>query len=254
MSLLFANNAIGTLASPITSTALALTLNAGQAAAFPSPTPPDVFYATLTDAATQSIVEIVKVSAVSGNVFAIVRAQDGTSPLSWLAGDFVAQRSIALEMRLWNAVVPSGGIIMWSGSIATIPEGWLLCDGTNGTPNLLDRFVVGAGLTYNVGTTGGSADSIVPSHTHTAASASTSTVSDPGHIHGLNGQSYTGYGNAGIVDGGGAGNPFGPQNMNAAVTGIAVAVATTTIVTAAGVSPTGGNLPPYYALAYIMKT
>lgn len=52
--------------------------------------------------------------------------------------------------------VPNGAIIMWSGTVATIPNGFLLCDGTNGTPDLRNRFVIGAGDTYAVGATGGS--------------------------------------------------------------------------------------------------
>lgn len=55
--------------------------------------------------------------------------------------------------------VPSGGIIMWSGSIGSIPSGYVICDGTNGTPNLEDSFVLGAGNTYGVGNTGGFASS-----------------------------------------------------------------------------------------------
>lgn len=51
--------------------------------------------------------------------------------------------------------VPNGAIIMWSGSVATIPDGFSLCDGTNGTPDLRNRFVIGAGNTYAVGATGG---------------------------------------------------------------------------------------------------
>ena len=51
--------------------------------------------------------------------------------------------------------IPSGAIVMWSGSIGSIPAGYYLCDGQNGTPNLKDRFVVGAGNTYAVGNTGG---------------------------------------------------------------------------------------------------
>ena len=45
-------------------------------------------------------------------------------------------------------LMPSRGIIMWSGTAADIPTGWALCDGTNGTPNLTDRFVLGAGKAY----------------------------------------------------------------------------------------------------------
>lgn len=51
--------------------------------------------------------------------------------------------------------VPVGGIIMWSGE--TVPDGWLLCDGENGTPDLRDRFVVGSGATHTTGDTGGNA-------------------------------------------------------------------------------------------------
>jgi hypothetical protein len=51
--------------------------------------------------------------------------------------------------------IPAGSIIMWSGSIGAIPVGYYLCNGSNGTPDLRDRFVVGAGNTYAVGNTGG---------------------------------------------------------------------------------------------------
>jgi hypothetical protein len=59
--------------------------------------------------------------------------------------------------------VPSGGIIMWSGSISSIPSGYYICDGSNGTPNLKDSFVVGAGNTYAVGNTGGFTSSVTSS-------------------------------------------------------------------------------------------
>jgi hypothetical protein len=55
--------------------------------------------------------------------------------------------------------VPSGAILVWSGSIATVPSGYLLCNGQNGTPNLQDGFVVGAGNTFSVNATGGFASS-----------------------------------------------------------------------------------------------
>ena len=52
--------------------------------------------------------------------------------------------------------VPTGAIMMWSGASTAIPTGWVLCDGTNSTPDLRNRFVIGAGDTYAVGATGGS--------------------------------------------------------------------------------------------------
>ena len=54
-------------------------------------------------------------------------------------------------------LMPSRGIIMWSGTAADIPAGWALCDGTGGTPDLTDRFILGAGKTYQPGATGGAA-------------------------------------------------------------------------------------------------
>ena len=67
--------------------------------------------------------------------------------------------------------IPSGVIVMWGGEVDKIPSGWVLCDGGNGTPNLRDRFIVGAGAGYKVGTTGGEKEVTLsidqmPSHTH----------------------------------------------------------------------------------------
>jgi hypothetical protein len=76
-----------------------------------------------------------------------------------------------------KAAFPIGGIILWSGSIAAIPATWQLCNGTNGTPDLRDRFVVGAGTTYAVNATGGSANAVVVAHTHTATASTTSCPS-----------------------------------------------------------------------------
>ena len=132
--------------------------------------------------------------------------------------------------------VPAGGIILWSGSTGSIPATWYLCDGTNGTPDLRNSFIVGAGSTYAVNATGGSADAIVVSHTHTA------TVTDPGHFHTINLVNST------QSPGGGTGAQTGTGDVtNSATTGISVTNAN------AGVSGTNANLPPYYALAYIMK-
>lgn len=138
-------------------------------------------------------------------------------------------------------LVPSGVIVMWSGSVASIPAGWFLCDGGNGTPNLRDRFVVGAGSTYSPGATGGSANAIVVAHTHTA----TSVVSDPGHTHSYN--SPTGFDDGGFT--GSVVNSIAPDTTGSSTTGITVS----TTVNSAGSSGTNANLPPYYALAYIMK-
>jgi hypothetical protein len=146
-------------------------------------------------------------------------------------------------------VIPTGLISLWSGSIGSIPSGWVLCDGNNSTPNLTDRFIVGAGNNYAVAGQGGSADSIVVSHTHTATS--TTTATDSGHTHTIG---YTG--NLGYSGGGGNANTFWGTGTNQATnSGTANITATTTTTNAStGVSGTNANLPPYYALAYIMKS
>jgi microcystin-dependent protein len=145
---------------------------------------------------------------------------------------------------------PAGVIVLWSGSIGSIPSGWVLCNGSNGTPDLRNRFIVGAGSTYAVDATGGSADAIVVSHTHTATS--TSTVTDPGHKHNLEG-----YGKDGTTfqypDLEGRGS-FRTITNGVVTNTTGVTVATTTTNASAGTSGTNANLPPYYALCYIMKT
>jgi len=139
--------------------------------------------------------------------------------------------------------LPTGTIVLWSGSIGSIPSGWVLCNGSNGTPDLRNRFIVGAGSTYAVDATGGSADAVVVSHTHTA----TSVVTDPGHLHSIGTIAVqAGSGSTSARQGGGAGS----DNVNTNTTGITVA----TTNNSTGVSGTNANLPPYYALCYIMKT
>jgi len=149
-----------------------------------------------------------------------------------------------------GALFPSGGIIMWSGSINDIPVGWALCDGTNGTPDLRDRFIVGAGRKYNVGNTGG-ADRVtltvaqMPSHNH--GSGDLATTTDGSHSHsyirpsgGISAESgdYDIY--RGIEDADTSSDGYHDHD----VTG--------------NTGSTGGgqaheNRPPYYALCFIMK-
>ena len=142
------------------------------------------------------------------------------------------------------AAVPSGMIMIWSGSVGSIPTGWVLCNGSNSTPDLRDKFVIGAGSTYAVGGTGGSANAIVVSHTHTA------TVTDPGHDHTGTDNIYTDAAGGGLGYQGTDNKTFKSLAtvMNNATTGITIGVSTE------GSSGTGANLPPYYALCYIMKT
>jgi len=152
--------------------------------------------------------------------------------------------------------IPSGLISLWSGTISSIPSGWYLCNGSNGTPDLRNKFVIGADadstaiakttITGTATQTGGSKDAVNISHTHTA----TSSVTDPGHTHGpSSGSGFMGVPNQG-QSGRTDGNQAGYMAATASnTTGISVA----TTITSAGTDGTNLNLPPYFALAYIMK-
>ena len=142
-----------------------------------------------------------------------------------------------------TAAIPVGGIILWSGSVASIPAGWLLCNGAYSTPNLADRFIIGAGNTYAVNAAGGSTDAITVSHTHTA------TSTDAGHTHGFTNflsNDNTGGGKAAFSN-------FDNQGNASYITDSSTASITTTNASA-GVTGVNANMPPYYALCYIIKT
>ena len=140
-------------------------------------------------------------------------------------------------------VIPSGVIMLWSGAANAIPANYVLCDGTNSTPDLRNRFVVGAGSTYAVGATGGSADAIVVDHTHTGTTNTTGS-----HAHTASTWSPT---SDNIHSGFGAGKS--PQKGTKS-TNSAGNHSHTLNVDSTGSSGTDANLPPYYALCYIMKT
>ena len=119
---------------------------------------------------------------------------------------------------------------MWSGSLTQIPIGWALCNGTKVnnfvTPNLVDKFVVGAGSGYSVSAVGGTPNAVVVEHTHSY-------------------NTYRGFG-----DGGGQYYDAFYANMDGVINagGAKVYVSSST-----GESGAGKNLPPYYALYYIVR-
>jgi microcystin-dependent protein len=171
------------------------------------------------------------------------------------------------------SALPNNTIAFWSGSIASIPTGWNLCDGTNGTPDLRDRFVVGAGSTYSVGSTGG-ADQVsltapqLPSHSHpvvasidsSGSHAHTVTIDGVGN-HGHPGGVITAAGPIAVIVGtgpvrwGNSGTFGGAGSHSHGVSINAVGDHVHTISVSLGDSGAGDpheNRPPFYSVAFIM--
>lgn len=226
--------------------------------------------------------------------------------------DNIPSRIPTVEWVINNSI-PVGFIGMWSGAANNIPAGWYLCDGTNGTPNLVDKFVVGAGNRYGVGSTGGSRDAVVvahdhggltgdndKNHTHSGTTNSGGNHSHTGTTNGAGSHSHSGTTNSAgahthtqgaIYQGGNQGrdndSPFSDR-LNRGNTGSAGAHTHTFTTSSAGdhthsfstgsagvhthtfstgnqstnhkhpipqtgESGVGKNMPPYYALCYIMK-
>lgn len=241
---------------------------------------------------------VTSVSAVSP-----VTSTGGSAPTIGFISPGAANNVLASNGTNWVAtqLVPTGVITLWYGSIASIPTGWLLCNGTNGTPDLRDRFIVGAGSTYAVAATGGSANATLVSHDHTfggSGSAGTSSalgshahtysgttanagththgVTDPGHFHSVpvdsdtaaSGGSYfksdnqlTGTNNTNSSQTFISINSAGDHNhtFSGTTAGVdlahshSVSLSISGSTSTSGSSATNANLPPYYALAYIMK-
>lgn len=157
------------------------------------------------------------------------------------------------------AGVPQGAILLWSGATSAIPSGYVICDGQNSTPDLRDRFVVGAGSTYAVAASGGAASvttSTSGSHNHggTVSDTAISIAQMPAHTHTTEDQ-YNAHETVGFVGNQGAANDqvFSTRTVTSSSTG-GGGTHTHTITSDSGHSHTAATLPPYYALAYIMKT
>ncbi len=130
---------------------------------------------------------------------------------------------------------PIGGICLWSGSQDSIPNNWVLCDGNNGTPDLRNRFIVGSGDKYQVGAIGGEETHILsvdemPRHNHIYGPSTSNNFNRPYNSIGLSNIT-------GNLDGR---NSYPPSHL-------AIQTSET------GNNQPHNNLPPYYALCYIMK-
>ena len=95
---LYANNAKSTLASALGTGSTSIVLSTGTGALFPNPATGQQFYATLFDAATELVIEIVAVTHVVGDTLTVVRAQQGTTAHSYIVGDFCMQNVTAGDL------------------------------------------------------------------------------------------------------------------------------------------------------------
>lgn len=285
------NNSRALLVANILAADTSLTVESGKADTFAVAntsdwlTPANWFKATIEDSSGN--IEIIKVgtrTSGSGVFSVILRGQEGTTALDFTAGAVVETRLTSEDIEtainapavFAPSMVPVGGIVMYDGLLASLPANWKVCDGTSGTPDLRDKFVLGVSTTYTLGATGGSKDAIVVSHNHTATTGSesadhthsgtTAVVGDHQHV------SVSGGGTAdGASIGTSAGSaypiPWGfasgsPTQLTSAAGGHShsftsggrsAAHTHAVTVDSNGSSGTNANLPPYYALYYIKR-
>jgi hypothetical protein len=165
-----------------------------------------------------------------------------------LSGHLFAQVSPPTGPTL--TVIPRGVIVSWYGPINQIPGGWLLCDGTQGTPDLRDRFIVGAGAAFPV-----HQDDPSPEHDH-----GVSGVAVPQHVHQLSTRvaapvRWNNDHHLGVTTDHDNSRPWGDQYEKNRY-GVAEEFLTTTesgAAAAEGRTDGAAALPPYHALAFIMK-
>lgn len=336
----FTNNPSSLLSASILSGDTSATVTGGTGSLFPSLSGAQYAIATLEDIAGN--IEVVHITARAGDVFTLLRGQEGTLPRAYASGSRIELRLTrgALESFIqkdgdditgtltmtgvgrlqggsWRdgtelvntpirgatgittnelvvrasgtgatlggselltagniaANTPAGYgltrtnmVIGWVGSLITIPAGYLLCDGTNGTPDLRGRMLIGAGGTYALGQTGGLENSTtsaggavtptiqgtvlsvanLPAHNHrlyVAATTSSNTASLALTNTGVSGD----VGNLSYRDTQGNGTKLVEDTgSGTAHTHVADALPTHTHTVA--------TLPPYYGLFFIMKT
>lgn len=259
MAIQFANNATTTLFSSATVSDTQIIVSPGGGALFPAVGGSNYFMVTLVDTAT-GLLEIMKVTNRSGDTFTVVRAQEGTAARAFPAGSPVELRLTAQSiLDAIDAKIPRGIITMWAGGVGDVPSGWHLCDGTNGTPDLRDRFIVSAGNSYAPGNTGGALSytpTVTVNGSGTGVQVGYHTLTEaeiPPHSHRMQNMHYQGNPDNWdawntVLSGGDdlwSGATGGGQGHNHPITDYGHAHT----ASASAVD----SRPPYYALAFIMK-
>jgi len=230
--------------------------NESKATMFTNPTftgiPAAPTAATSTDTtqiATTAFVQSQKISPVFSGTPTAPTAAAGTNTTQIATTAFVTTAVAGVSL-------PAGIILMWSGLVATIPAGFVLCDGNNGTPDLRDKFIVGARqdfegesrtfVTNALTKSGGNKNAVLVSHTHTA------TVSENNHTHTYTLPVWRGANGGNTNPAWGGGDRQDASNIVSTSSGAKTNL--TVELSTEGTSGVNANLPPYYALAFIMKT
>ena len=171
------------------------------------------------------------VSVIAASVAPMISKQIKINEMGDVQANILNQKIEDIKSELdTKDKTPVGVIVMWSGS--NIPTDWALCDGTNGTPDLRNRFIVGAGDEYAIGAIGGDKE------------VALTIAQMPRHQHGVKG--YAGEWRNGLPN-------FG-AHINAGTIGPSSSATTLVGGQSDGTTQPHENRPPYYALAYIMKT
>ncbi len=202
------------------------------------------------------------------------------------SGDLAYNSSTGVMSFSAPSAFVQGMIILWYGNTGNIPSGFVLCDGNNGTPNLTDRFVVGAGAAYSPGASGGAnsvtlTESQIPSHNHSFSGSSSHSHTINNHTHSFSGSGSSSHshsfpaGNDDDADDNAIERPINnssqPQNFGTSSATVSISISgntgnpsdrgtnSQTVSISGNTGNKGGgnsheNRPPYYALCYIMKT
>ncbi len=152
-------------------------------------------------------------------------------------------------------VIPAGVIVMWSGTLATIPSGWALCDGNSGTPDLRDKFIKGCSAAQNPGATGGALTHSHADHSGVITHTHPVNVIDSGHTHLTQRYPTATGGSSGFTTDTSMSGTLADNSLptKLAVTGISA----TTNAPSGAVSQLShdspNHEPPYFKMAFIMK-